>query len=70
MNRFKLEYEIKSRGFTIDEFCKGIGISRSAYYRKCDPDCASEFTLSEVKKTLEFLGLDSPMGIFFEVKVS
>lgn len=70
MDRYKLEYEIKSRGYTIEEFCNGIGISRSAYYRKCDSDYGSEFTLGEIERAIEFLDLDSPMGIFFTNKVS
>ena len=70
VDRYKLEYEIKSRGHSVESFCKGIGISRSAYYRKVDPSCSAEFTLGEIERAVDFLELDSPMGIFFKVKVS
>ena len=33
MNKYKLEYEMKSRGISVEELCNAIGISRSAYYR-------------------------------------
>lgn len=68
MDMYKLEYEIKRRGKTVEEFCKGIGISKSAYYRKRSG--TTEFTHGEIQRTIEVLGLDSPMDIFFTVKVS
>ena len=68
MNKYKLEYEMKSRGISVEELCNAIGISRSAYYRKCNG--TSEFTQSEIQIIVEYVGLDSPMGIFFETKVS
>jgi len=66
MDRWKLEYEIKKRGITIDKFCKDLKISKSAYYRKCKG--ISEFTQSEIERIINYLGLDSPMGIFFADK--
>ena len=68
MDRLRLEYEIKKNGLTIDGFCKAIGISRSAYYRKCNG--ISEFTHGEIQKTMEVLKLESPIEIFFTNKVS
>jgi len=68
MDKIRLEYEIKSRGHTIDEFCKSIEISRAAYYRKCKG--TSEFTQSEIKRSIDFLQLESPMEIFFGKEVS
>ena len=68
MNRYKLEYEIKSRGLTIEKMCKDLNISRSAYYRKSRG--LSEFTQSEIQAIVNYLGLKSPMGIFFEEQVS
>lgn len=68
MDKFRLEYEMKSRGISVDDLCEHIGISRSAYYRKCNG--LSEFTLSEIQGIVDYLGLDSPMGIFFKEKVS
>lgn len=66
MDRWKLEYEIKKRGITIDKFCNDVDISKSAYYRKCKG--TSEFTQSEMQRIIDYLGLDSPMGIFFTEK--
>ena len=68
MDRYKLEYEMKRRGDTVENLCENIGMSRSAFYRKCRG--TSEFTLTEIQKIVENLGLDSPMGIFFTEKVS
>ena len=34
MDRYKLEYEMKSKGVTVEELCKAIGMSKAAYYRK------------------------------------
>lgn len=68
MNKYKLEYEIKQKGITIDKFCKDIKMSRSAFYRKCNGK--SEFTQNEIKTIMEYLGLKTPMGIFFDEKVS
>lgn len=68
MDKYKLEYEIKSKGVTIEKLCKDLNISRSAFYRKCNG--TSEFTQSEIQKIINYLHIDSPMGIFFADKVS
>ena len=68
MNKALLEYRMKERGITIADMCKILGISRSAFYRKCSGK--SEFTLKEIKKIVEVLNLDSPIDIFFTHKVS
>lgn len=68
MNRYKLELEMKKKGVTINKMCEYLGISRSAFYRKCRG--ISEFTQGEIQKIVEYLQLDSPMEIFFERKVS
>lgn len=68
MNRQKLEEERRKKNFTIDELCSEIGISRSAYYRKTNG--ISEFTQSEIEKLVKILDLKSPMGIFFNDRVS
>lgn len=68
MDKFRLEYEMKSKGVTIETLCKEIGISRSAFYRKCNG--LSNFTQSEIQEIVDFLGLKSPMGIFFKENVS
>ncbi|MDE6888752.1 MAG: helix-turn-helix domain-containing protein [Eubacterium sp.] len=68
MDKYKLEYEMKSRGITIEKLCAEIHISRSAFYRKCNG--ISEFTQGEIQNIVDYIGLDSPMGIFFTEKVS
>lgn len=68
MDKALLEYEMNKRGVTINNMCTVLGISRSAFYRKCNG--ISEFTLSEIKKIIDFLEIDSPMEIFFAEKVS
>lgn len=66
MDKLKLEFERKKRNITVDDFCKQIGISRSAYYRKCNG--TSEFTQKEIQRIMDILGLRSPIGIFFKEK--
>lgn len=68
MNKYKLEYEMRSQGITVGKLCEDLNISRSAFYRKCNG--VSEFTQSEIQNIVDYLGLSSPMGIFFEDKVS
>lgn len=68
MDKYKLEYERKKSGVSVDVLCEKINISRSAYYRKCNGK--SEFTQSEIQGICDALNLESPMGIFFTEKVS
>lgn len=68
MDKLKLQYEMKSRGVSVDVLCKQIGISKSAFYRKCNG--TSQFTQREIEMIVDFLELESPMGIFFKTKVS
>lgn len=68
MDKYKLEYEMKSRGITIEKMCKDIHMSRSAFYRKSNG--ITQFTQSEIQRIVDYVGLDSPMGIFFTEKVS
>lgn len=68
MDKFKLEYEMKRRGISQTQLCKDLNISRSAFYRKCNGE--SEFTLAEINAIIDYLGLETPMGIFFAEKVS
>ena len=63
MNKALLEYKMKEKGKSISDMCLMLGISRSAFYRKCNGK--SEFTQSEIQKTVEYLDLDSPVEIFF-----
>ena len=59
---------MKSRGITIEKLCSDIHMSRSAFYRKCNG--ISQFTQREIQDIVDYVGLDSPMGIFFNEKVS
>ena len=68
MNKALLEYKMKERGKSISDMCLMLGISRSAFYRKCKG--TSEFTQSEIQKIVDFLNLDSPVEIFFTPQVS
>ena len=63
MNRALLEYEMKKAGITIDEMCQKLGISRSAFFRKCAG--TSEFKRSEIQNIVRILNLTSPVQIFF-----
>lgn len=63
MDRYLLEYEIKRNGLTVSEFCHKVGISTASYYRKING--RSDFTQSEISKTMEVLDLTSPIPIFF-----
>lgn len=63
MDKALLEYEMNKRNVTIGEMCDVLGISRSAFYRKCNGK--SEFTQSEIQTIVDYLKLDSPVGIFF-----
>ena len=63
MDKALLEYEMNKRNVTIAEMCNVLGISRSAFYRKCTGK--SEFTQSEIQTIVDYLKLESPVGIFF-----
>lgn len=68
MDKALLEYKMKKKKMSIADMCDKLGISRSAFYRKCTG--RSEFTQSEIQVIVDCLGLESPMDIFFNPKVS
>lgn len=68
MDKAKLIYEMTKKKVSIGEMCEKLGMSRSAFYRKCNG--ISEFTQGEIQSIVDILGLTSPMGIFFAEKVS
>lgn len=68
MDKALLEYEMKKKGISIADMCAKLQCSRSAFYRKCNG--ISEFTHSEIQTIVDYLELESPVGIFFTVKVS
>lgn len=63
MDKYLLIHEMNKRGITIKMMCEKLGISRSAFYRKCNG--ITEFTQSEIQTTVDYLGLETPVGIFF-----
>jgi ACT domain-containing protein len=63
MDKALLQYEMNKNGIGIGELCKKIGMSRSAFYRKCNGK--SEFTQGEIQAIVDLLHLESPVAIFF-----
>ncbi len=68
MNERMLKEELKKRGITTAEMCNKIGLSRSAFYRKCKG--ITEFTLSEINKIVTVIGSEAASNIFFAGMVS
>lgn len=68
MDKDLLYYEMKKRKVSVDDLCAKIGISKTAFYRKCAGK--TEFTVKEVKGIVKALDLQSPIDIFFADKVS
>lgn len=68
MNKERLEKEMKEKGVSKERMCQELGISRSAFYRKCRG--ISQFTLEEIQAVVKILHLESPMDIFFDHQVS
>jgi transcriptional regulator with XRE-family HTH domain len=68
LDSLKLEYWRKKRDYSVEDFCKSIGISKTAYYRKCKG--ISQFTQGEIQRIVDLLELPTPVGIFFDDKVS
>lgn len=68
MDKVRLEYEMKKKGISTAELCKSLGISISAFYRKCNGK--TEFKLCEIKKIARILELDSLIPIFFADEVA
>ena len=68
MDKFKLFGIMDKRGVTQEKLCHDLNMSRSAFSRKCNGK--SEFTLGEMNRIMEYLEIESPMGIFFVEKVS
>lgn len=64
MDKNKLLYFIKDRGYKIDDFCEKIGMSYAAFYGKCREN---RFLLCEIWNITEFLNLtlDDVNSIFF-----
>ena len=68
MDAAQLECEMKRKKVSKGDMCKMLGISRSAFYRKCNG--RSEFTQSEIQKIASILKLKDLAPIFFNEEVS
>lgn len=68
MDLLLFDYEMKKRGYTREKLAEAAGISRSAFYRKCNGK--SEFTLAEIKEIANILQLTNIDKIFFAKEVS
>lgn len=68
MNGGKLIEVMKEKHVSCQELCGKLGMSRSAFYRKCRG--ITEFTQGEIQRIVDILSLESPVGIFFAEKVS
>lgn len=63
MNKHKLYYEMGIRNVKVSELCKAIGMSRTTFYRKING--YTEFTQRDIQAIIDYLHLDTAMGIFF-----
>lgn len=68
MNQAKLTARMQQCNVTKKEAQQRLGLSRSAFYRKCNGK--SEFTLAEIRLLMDLLDLESADEIFFDRKVS
>lgn len=69
MDKNKLLYFIKDRGYKVEDFCEKIGMSKNKLYRRINNE---SFLISEIWKIAEFLNLtlDDINSIFFANYVS
>ena len=63
MNADKLREAMQEKGISVKRMCQEIGISRKAFWSKCEGK--SEFKLCEIIKIVDLLGTDRGIEIFF-----
>ena len=70
MDKYKLEYFINSKNMDKKSLCAALGLSSSAFYRKCRG--VTEFTRSEIIEIANILELSGEdiLSIFFTKEVS
>ena len=68
MNTEKLREVMREKGITVVRMCREIGISRKAFWSKCNGK--SEFTQSEIMKIVDLIGKREGMNIFFPPSVA
>ncbi len=69
VDKNKLLYFVKDRGFSVAGFCEAIDMSYSKFYGKCT---AERFTISDIWKIMDVLklSLEEIGSIFFAKYVS
>lgn len=65
---YKLLYMMKRDGVKTGDMCAALGITKSTWSKKING--ASDFTLSQMWKIADVLGLENPGDIFFARNVS
>lgn len=63
MDAVKLRELMKELGISVNSMCKLIGISRKAFWAKCNGK--SEFKQSEIVKIVEVIGTENGAAVFF-----
>ena len=66
MNSQLLEKRMAEQGISVKAMYTALGISRSAFYRKCKG--LSDFTLSEARQIMELLSIEDANDIFLRRK--
>ena len=67
MDAEKLREAMRERNITVVRMCRELGISRKAFWSKCNGK--SEFKQSEIVKVCELLGMKDGTVIFFPKSV-
>lgn len=67
MDAEKLRDAMRERNITVNMMCDELGISRKAFWSKCNGK--SEFKQSEIVKICELLGMKDGTAIFFPSSV-
>jgi len=69
-DRFLLEYEIKSKGLSMDDFCEKMGFVRSTYHRLVNNP--ENWTRGYIEKAAQILSLSDEqiLRIFFASTVA
>lgn len=69
MDKNKLLYFIKDKGYRIEDFCREMDMSVSTFYRRCKED---SFRVKDIWHISEFLNLtqEDVNSIFFANMVS
>ncbi len=68
MNKVLLRCEMVKKGYSVEKMAASLGISRSAFWKKCNG--ISEFKQSEIKRMIDLLQPENPTAIFFAEEVS